>query len=129
MAFILVVGRVSGCTNAQHTVWLQALWLSNMSSVLLFWPYLKASFSTPIKQVLGATMEFKTTLKGANKGGLDLKVFGIPCLIILANIVTFIIGAVTLDAQINAAKGVPTVCTSSSALLWAWLFRHRPRIW
>lgn len=76
-----------------------------MSSVIFFWPYLKASFATPVKQVLGATMEFKTTLKGANRGGLDLKVFGVPTLIILANVVTFIIGAVTLDAQINAAKG------------------------
>lgn len=80
-----------------------------MSSVILFWPYLKASFMTPLKQVLGATMEFKTTLKGANTGGLDLKVFGIPTLIVIANAVTFIIGASTLDAQINAAKGVPQV--------------------
>jgi hypothetical protein len=76
-----------------------------MSSVIFFWPYLKAAFATPVKQVLGATMEFKTTLKGANSGGVDLKVYGVPCLIIIANIVTFIIGAVTLDAQINAAKG------------------------
>ena len=78
-----------------------------MSSVLLFWPYLKASFQTPVKQVLGATMEFKTPLKGANRGGLDLKVFGVPMLIIILNVITFIIGAVTLDAQINAAKGTP----------------------
>lgn len=52
-------------------------------------------------------MEFKTTLKGANRGGLDLKVFGVPMLIIILNVITFIIGAVTLDAQINAAKGTP----------------------
>lgn len=77
-----------------------------MSSVILFWPYLKASFNTPIKQVLGATMEFKTTLKGSGRGGIDFKVFGVPMLIVALNFVTFVIGAATLDAQINAAKGV-----------------------
>jgi hypothetical protein len=55
-------------------------------------------------QVLGATMEFKTTLKGGGAGALHLKSF-LPALVVLAiNAVTFIVGAVTLDATINAAK-------------------------
>jgi hypothetical protein len=92
---------------------MQALWLSNMSSVILFYPYLKASFATPVKQVLGATMEFKTTLKGARRGGLELRVYGMPVLIVIINFVTFVIGLATLDAQINAAKGAlsaPRLC-------------------
>jgi hypothetical protein len=46
---------------------MQALWLANTSSVILFYPYLKASFLVPIKQILGLTMEFKTTLKGGRQ--------------------------------------------------------------
>lgn len=86
---------------------LQALWLANMSSVILFWPYLKASFMTPIKQMLGRTMEFKTTLKGANTRDFSLKVYGMPLLILAINIVSFLIGVITLDTQINAAKVRP----------------------
>jgi hypothetical protein len=84
----------------------QALWLANMSSVIFFWPYLKSSFNTPIKQILGQTMEFKTTLKGTSSGGFEFKVYGMAIIILAINATTFIIGIVTLDAQINAAKGI-----------------------
>ena len=83
---------------------LQALWLANMSSVILFWPYLKASFMTPVKQLLGRTMEFKTTLKGAGAGAFSFKVYGMPIIIIIVNVASFLIGVITLDTQINAAK-------------------------
>lgn len=86
---------------------MQALWLANMSSVILFWPYLKASFMTPIKQFLGQTMEFKTTLKGANVRDFSFKVYGMPIFILAVNIVTFIIGITNLDTQINAAMVRP----------------------
>jgi hypothetical protein len=85
---------------------LQALWLANMSSVILFYPYLKNSFLTPIKQVLGQTMEFKTTLKGGNNGGFNFRTFGPALLITVLNIVTFSVGLATLDKNINAAKSI-----------------------
>jgi hypothetical protein len=85
---------------------LQALWLANISSVLLFYPYLKNSFLTPIKQVLGQTMEFKTTLKGGNAGGFNLRTFGPALIIVILNIVTFSVGLATFDTNINAAKAI-----------------------
>lgn len=90
----------------QHQNRLQALWLANISSVILFYPYLKASFLTPVKQVLGQTMEFKTTLKGGNNGGFNLRTFGPALIITILNIVTFSVGLATLDTNINAAKSI-----------------------
>lgn len=84
----------------------QALWLANCSSVLLFYPYLKNSFLTPIKQVLGQTMEFKTTLKGSNASGFSLRTFGPAILIVILNVATFSVGLSSIDANINAAKGI-----------------------
>ena len=85
---------------------MQALWLANCSNVILFYPYFKASFLTPVKQVLGQTMEFKTTLKGANNSGFSLRTFGPAVLLFIINVVTFVAGALSLDANINAAKGI-----------------------
>ena len=83
---------------------LQALWLANASSVILFYPYLKAAILTPIKQLLGKTMEFKTTLKGAAARAQSFKVIG-PALVITAiNLGTLITGAVTFRASVNAAE-------------------------
>lgn len=86
---------------------MQALWLANMSSVILFWPYLKASFMTPVKQFLGQTMEFKTTLKGANTRDFSFKVYGMPIFILTLNVVTFIIGMSYFNTRINAAMVRP----------------------
>ena len=69
-----------------------------------FYPYLKASFLTPAKQALGQTMEFKTTLKGANATAFSLRTFGPALLIVAINAVTLGFGLATLDASINAAQ-------------------------
>ena len=85
---------------------LQALWLANCSSVILFYPYLKASFFTPVKQLLGQTMEFKTTLKGGNSSNFSLRTFGPAIIIVVLNIVTFSVGLARFDVNINAAKSI-----------------------
>ena len=85
---------------------LQALWLANNSSVILFWPYLKASIFTPIKSMMGRAMEFKTTLKGAAAHNASLKVLGPSILIVLVNVVTFILGIVNYRVAVNAAQGI-----------------------
>lgn len=84
----------------------QALWLANTSSVILFYPYLKASFLTPVKQMLGKTMEFKTTLKGAAARAQSFKVIGPALLISLINIATFFTGIVTFNVSVNAAQAI-----------------------
>ena len=94
---------------------MQALWLANCSSVLLFYPYLKASILTPIKQALGQTMEFKTTLKGANSAAFSLRTFLPALIIVVVNAVTLGFGLATLDASINAAQArclLHTCCTA-----------------
>lgn len=85
---------------------MQALWLANNSSVILFWPYLKASIFTPIKSLMGRTMVFKTTLKGAAAHNASLKVLGPSILIVLVNAVTFLLGIVNFRVAVNAAQGI-----------------------
>jgi Glycosyl hydrolase family 9 len=84
----------------------QALWLANMSSMILFWPYLKAAINTPIKQMMGRTMVFKTTLKGAAAKVASLKTLGAPLLIVIVNVVTFIIGIAHFRIEVNAAQAI-----------------------
>jgi hypothetical protein len=84
----------------------QALWLANMSSMILFWPYLKAAINTPIKQLMGRTMVFKTTLKGAAAKVASLKTLGAPLLIVLINVVTFIVGIANFRVSVNAAQAI-----------------------
>ena len=86
---------------------LQALWLANNSSVILFWPYLKASIFTPVKAMLGRTMVFKTTLKGAAAHNASLKVLWPAMLIALINVVSLILGIVNFRASVNAAQVRP----------------------
>ena len=85
---------------------LQALWLANTSSVILFYPYLKASMFTPIKQLLGRTMVFKTTLKGAAARAESFKLFAPAALISAVNIATFIAGVATFNISVNAAQAI-----------------------
>jgi hypothetical protein len=44
---------------------LRALWLANIGTSILFWPYLKAALFTPWKQISGKGLAFKSTSKGA----------------------------------------------------------------
>ena len=74
--------------------------------MILFYPYLKAALFTPVKQLLGRTMEFKTTLKGSAARAHSFKFIGPALLIVLLNLVTFIAGAVTFQASVNAAQGI-----------------------
>lgn len=85
----------------------QALWLANNSSVILFWPYLKASIFTPVKALMGKTMVFKTTLKGAAAHNASLKVLWPAILISIINIVSLILGVVNFRASVNAAQVRP----------------------
>jgi membrane-bound metal-dependent hydrolase YbcI (DUF457 family) len=85
---------------------LQALWLANTSSVILFYPYLKASFFTPIKQILGLTQEFKTTLKGKAQNKLALKILLPAAIITLINVAIFIVGAFSFRLFVNAAQAI-----------------------
>lgn len=94
------------CLLRSLIVLLQALWLANNSSVILFWPYLKASIFTPIKSMMGRAMEFKTTLKGAAAHNASLKVLGPSILIVIINVVTFILGIVNFRVAVNAAQGI-----------------------
>jgi hypothetical protein len=84
----------------------QALWLANTSSVILFYPYLKAAILTPIKQMLGKTMEFKTTLKGSAARVQSFKVIGPALLISVINIATFLAGIITFNIAVNAAQAI-----------------------
>jgi hypothetical protein len=84
----------------------QALWLANTSSVILFYPYLKAAILTPIKQMLGKTMEFKTTLKGSAARVQSFKVIGPAALISAINIATFFAGVITFNIAVNAAQAI-----------------------
>ena len=86
---------------------MQALWLANNSSVILFWPYLKASIFTPVKALMGKTMVFKTTLKGAAAHNASLKVLWPAILIAIINIVSLILGVVNFRASVNAAQVRP----------------------
>jgi hypothetical protein len=85
---------------------LQALWLANNSSVILFWPYLKASILTPIKSMLGRTMVFKTTLKGAAARNASLKVLGPSLVLVLINSVALLLGLINFNVAVNAAQGI-----------------------
>ena len=44
---------------------LRALWLANIGTSILFWPYLKAALFTPYKAIVGQGLTFKATSKGA----------------------------------------------------------------
>ena len=86
---------------------MQALWFANISSMMLFYPYLKASILTPVKQMLGLTAQFKTTLKGGAKGvRAGLKVCIPAAIIVFINVATIIIGAITFEAQVNAPQAI-----------------------
>ena len=77
-----------------------------MSTTILFYPYLKASILTPIKQILGITAVFKTTMKG-KVGGVNIGVaknFVPAAIFVLLNIAVVIVGAVTFEASVNAAQ-------------------------
>ena len=43
---------------------LRALWLANVGTSIMFWPYAKAALFTPFKQMLGRGLTFKATAKG-----------------------------------------------------------------
>lgn len=43
----------------------RALWLANIGTSIMFWPYAKAALQTPFKQLMGKGLTFKATSKGA----------------------------------------------------------------
>jgi hypothetical protein len=42
----------------------RALWLANIGTSIMFWPYAKAALFTPFKQLMGRGVTFKATSKG-----------------------------------------------------------------
>ena len=49
------------CKSARE---FRALWLANIGTTIMFWPYAKAALQTPIKQLMGKGLTFKATSKG-----------------------------------------------------------------
>ena len=43
----------------------RALWLANVGTSILFWPFAKAAVLTPFKQLMRKGISFKATAKGA----------------------------------------------------------------
>lgn len=86
----------------------RALWLSNVATTILFWPYLKASILTPMKQVFGrGGATFKATAKGGGKASsATLKEIGPSILLTLGCLIAFIAGLSDFNANVNAPKAI-----------------------
>jgi Glycosyl hydrolase family 9 len=60
------------CKSARQ---LRALWLANVGTSIMFWPYAKAAALTPLKQLLGRGAAFKATAKGVCRVSDAIKEF------------------------------------------------------
>lgn len=88
----------------------RALWLANVGTSILFWPYFKAALFTPMKQLGGKGLTFKATSKGSSKSSVSLKEIGPSLLLVLLSLLAFICGIWDFDINVNAPKAI--------ALLW-----------
>lgn len=76
-----------------------------VSVTILWWPYLKASLFTPIKQLRGRALVFKSTAKGSGgAASAGFRTLGPSALLVLINIICIIVGLVTFDAAVNAPQ-------------------------
>ena len=88
----------------------RALWLANVGTSILFWPYFKAALFTPMKQLGGKGLTFKATSKGGAKSSVSLKEIGPSLLLVVLSVLAFICGIWDFNVNVNAPKAI--------ALLW-----------
>jgi hypothetical protein len=88
----------------------RALWLANVGTSILFWPYFKAALFTPFKQLGGKGLTFKATSKGGGRASVSLKEIGPSLLLVVLSVIAFIFGIWNFDINVNAPKAI--------ALLW-----------
>lgn len=92
------------CTSIKHYV---ALWLSNVATTLMFWPFLKASLFTPLKSCIGRGLTFKSTQKGSGHGSnASLKELGPSMLIVLLSLIAMVVGFYDFNIHVNAPKAI-----------------------
>jgi Glycosyl hydrolase family 9 len=103
----------------------RALWLANVGTSIMFWPYFKAALFTPIKQLGGKGLTFKATSKGGAKQAVTLKEIGPSLLLVFLSLVSLLFGLVgvggrgSFDINVNAPKAI--------ALLWV-LYNMVPHV-
>ena len=84
----------------------RALWLANVGTSIMFWPFGKAALLTPFKQIAGKGLTFKSTSKGAQRSSVSLKEIGPSLLLVLLSILAFLCGIVDFDINVNAPKAI-----------------------
>lgn len=84
----------------------RALWLANVGTTILFWPYFKAALFTPMKQLRGQGLAFKATSKGGSKASVSLKEIGPSLLLVCLSLLAFICGIWDFDINVNAPKAI-----------------------
>jgi hypothetical protein len=76
-----------------------------ISVTILWWPYLKASLFTPIQQLRGRALVFKSTAKGSGEAAsAGLRTLGPSALLVLINVICIIVGLATFDPAVNAPQ-------------------------
>jgi hypothetical protein len=84
----------------------RALWLANIGTSIMFWPYFKAALFTPFKQLAGKGMTFKSTSKGGRRSSVSLKEIGPSLLLTMASLFAFICGLTDFNVNVNAPKAI-----------------------
>lgn len=84
----------------------RALWLANVGTSIMFWPFGKAAMLTPFKQIAGKGLTFKSTSKGAQRSSISLKEIGPSLLLVLLSILAFLCGIVDFNINVNAPKAI-----------------------
>lgn len=84
----------------------RALWLANIGTSIMFWPYGKAALLTPFKQIAGKGLTFKSTSKGAQRSSVSLKEIGPSLLLVLLSVLAFLCGIVDFNINVNAPKAI-----------------------
>ena len=91
------------CTSLKHFT---ALWLSNMATTIMFWPFLKAALFTPIKSCLGQGLTFKSTQKGGMAASASFKELGPSSFLVLMSLMALIVGFLDFNVNVNAPKAI-----------------------
>lgn len=112
-----------GCaTSRKHAV---ALWLSNVGTTILFWPYLKAAVTSPYKALAGKGLTFKATAKGsgAARSGVIASLWPSALLLVLS-LMALIVGLLDFDVRVNAPKALAMCWVVYNALPHGLVLMH-----
>jgi endoglucanase len=112
-----------GCaTSRKHAV---ALWLSNVGTTILFWPYLKAAVTSPYKAFAGKGLTFKATAKGSSAARSGVIASLWPSALLLAlSLMALIVGLLDFDVRVNAPKALAMCWVVYNALPHALVLMH-----